>query len=342
MRCTSGWRTTSWASKKVKATPSTPRSTPMHVTAGPTACPRQVGLRHIARDHGFGAEADAREEHLHLLDGGVLRLIEDDEGIVERAAAHEGERRHLDHVALDEARHAVESQHLVERVVHRAQVRIDLLREVARQEPQPLAGLHRRPHQDDAPHASPPAAPPPRRPPQDRSCRSRPGRCRTSGRGCGCARGTRADDGRGRGCRRAARGCRAPRRVDGPAGASAATRARAAPDAPARGVTSSSLASANSSCSMSSALAARAPQHAEVVAAAADLHVQARLEQPQVLIERAAEVGQARVVRRLEIELAQRLGSGYCHRRPRRLCGMASVTATSANRLDERSRDRRS
>ena len=51
------------------------------------------------------------------------------------------------------ARDAVEAQHLVERVVHRPQIRIDFLRHVAGQEAEPLARLHRRAHQHDAPHA---------------------------------------------------------------------------------------------------------------------------------------------------------------------------------------------
>src|SRR3546814_4785553 len=40
--------------------------------------------------------AEARQRHLHLHRRGVLRLVEDDEGIRQRAPAHEGERRHLD------------------------------------------------------------------------------------------------------------------------------------------------------------------------------------------------------------------------------------------------------
>src|SRR6185312_14334831 len=48
----------------------------------------KVRLRDVARHDGLRAEADARQEHLHLLDGRVLRLIENNEGIVERAATH--------------------------------------------------------------------------------------------------------------------------------------------------------------------------------------------------------------------------------------------------------------
>ena len=61
--------------------------------------------------------------------------------------AHVGQRRHFDHVALDQLTHPVETQHLEQGVIQRPQVGIDLLRQIAGQEPEPLAGLHRRPHQ---------------------------------------------------------------------------------------------------------------------------------------------------------------------------------------------------
>ena len=114
---------------------------------------RQVALGHVAGHDRARAEADAREEHLHLLDGRVLRLVEDDEGLVQRASAHVGERRDLDDVALDELRNAVEAEHLVEGVVDRAQVGIDLLREVARQEAEPLARLDRGANEHETAHA---------------------------------------------------------------------------------------------------------------------------------------------------------------------------------------------
>ena len=46
--------------------------------------------------------------------------------------------------------------------------------------------------------------------------------------------------------------------------------------------------------------------HAEIVAAPADLHIEARLEQTQILIQRAAQIREPRVVGRLEIEFALR------------------------------------
>ena len=99
------------------------------------------------------AEADAGQEHLHLLDRGVLRLVEDHERIVERASAHVGQRRDLDDVLLQQLDHLLHAEHFVQRVVQRAQVGIDLLRQVAGQEAELLAGLDRRAHQDQPLHA---------------------------------------------------------------------------------------------------------------------------------------------------------------------------------------------
>ena len=67
-----------------------------------------------------------------------------------RAAAHEGERRDLDLVGLQRALDDARVHQVVQRVVDRPQIRIDLLAHVAGQEAEPLAGLDRRPRQDDA------------------------------------------------------------------------------------------------------------------------------------------------------------------------------------------------
>ena len=146
--------------------------------SSPTAPAGHVDLGDVAGDDGLGAEADAGEEHLHLLGRGVLRLVEDDEAVVERAAAHERQRRDLDRAPLEQALRALGLDHVVERVVERAQVGVDLGHEVAGQEAEPLARLDRGPGEDDAVdllglqrlhrHAPRPAS----------TCRCRPGRCR--------------------------------------------------------------------------------------------------------------------------------------------------------------------
>ena len=100
MSCTRGWRTTSRSVKWMKAMPSTPRSRSRASTSPEVAAGRQVDLGHVAGDHRLGAEAQAGQKHLHLLGGGVLGLVQDDEGVVQGAAPHEGQGRHLDDAPL--------------------------------------------------------------------------------------------------------------------------------------------------------------------------------------------------------------------------------------------------
>ena len=110
---------------------------------------RQVDLGDVAGDDHLGVEAQPGQEHLHLLRAGVLGLVEDDEAVVEGATAHEGQRRHLDHAALQMLGDPLGIEHVVQRVEQRAQVGIDLGHQVARQEAQALAGLDRGAGEDD-------------------------------------------------------------------------------------------------------------------------------------------------------------------------------------------------
>ena len=63
--------------------------------------------------------------------------------MLERPPAHERKRRDLDHAGLKAAFDHPPIHEVVERVVDRAQVRIDLVAHVAGQEAEPLAGLDR-------------------------------------------------------------------------------------------------------------------------------------------------------------------------------------------------------
>ena len=57
----------------------------------------QVHLRHVAGNDHPRPGSEVRQEHLHLpRDRRVLTFIENDEGVAERAAADEGQRRQLD------------------------------------------------------------------------------------------------------------------------------------------------------------------------------------------------------------------------------------------------------
>jgi hypothetical protein len=84
----------------------------------------------------------------------------------------------------------------------------------------------------------------------------------------------------------------------------------------------------------------------EIVAAPADLHLQTRFEQPQILIQRATQIREPRVVGRAEIEFPLRFGSvrfpltvgGWGDdwsfqesSLPRSVCARSSVITTSTN-----------
>ena len=56
---------------------------------------RQINLRFVAGDDRLGAVAEPREKHQHLLGRRILRLVQNDEGVVQGAPAHVGQRRDL-------------------------------------------------------------------------------------------------------------------------------------------------------------------------------------------------------------------------------------------------------
>ena len=111
---------------------------------------RQIDLGDVASDHGGRAKTDAREEHFHLFQRGVLRLVQNDKAVVQRAATHVRQRRDLDHLLLDQLGDLFKAEHLIQRVIQRAQIGVDFLGQIARQKAQLLASFYRRTYQQDA------------------------------------------------------------------------------------------------------------------------------------------------------------------------------------------------
>src|SRR5262245_56378764 len=124
----------------------------LHLNQARRLLARQVDLGHVARDDDLRAEPEPRQEHLHLLGARVLRLVENDERIVQRATPHERERRHLDDALLHVRGEPVGVEHVVERVEERTKVRIDLLEHRPREVAEPLAGLDRGTRENDPAH----------------------------------------------------------------------------------------------------------------------------------------------------------------------------------------------
>src|SRR6266404_586911 len=103
---------------------------------------RQINLSDVARNHCLGPETDACQKHLHLFAGGILRFIENDKSVGQRAPTHEGKRRHLNHLLLEQFGHALVIDQIKQRVVKRTQIRINFLLQVAGEKAKLLAGFH--------------------------------------------------------------------------------------------------------------------------------------------------------------------------------------------------------
>jgi hypothetical protein len=110
----------------------------------------QIDLGDVSGYHHLRAEAQPGQKHLHLLRRGVLRLVEHDERVIESAPAHVGERGHLDRARREQLGHDLRVHHLVECVVERAEVRIDLVGKSSGQVAEPLPRFDGGAGQDDA------------------------------------------------------------------------------------------------------------------------------------------------------------------------------------------------
>src|SRR5208282_2745237 len=110
----------------------------------------QVDLRYVAGDHCLGTESQSGDEHLHLFRGRVLGFVEDDEGVVQGASAHEGYGRDLDDIFFEVTFDALGVEHVKERVVQGPEIGINLLLQGAGEKTQAFAGLDCRARQDDA------------------------------------------------------------------------------------------------------------------------------------------------------------------------------------------------
>ena len=109
----------------------------------------KILLRQVTRNDDPGTEPDTGQEHLHLRGRGILRLVEDNKRVVQRPAPHVCKRRYLNRTLFGILRVTLRPHDLIEGVVERTQVRIDLALKIAGKKSQFLAGFYRRPGHDD-------------------------------------------------------------------------------------------------------------------------------------------------------------------------------------------------
>ena len=94
---------------------------------------QQIGLIGIAGEHHHRMPAEAREQHLQLAEGAILRFIDHDESVIERAPAHISDRRNLDRAFSEERAQALAAEPVGERIVERAQIRRELVFQITGQ-----------------------------------------------------------------------------------------------------------------------------------------------------------------------------------------------------------------
>src|SRR6476620_479770 len=100
-----------------------------YVLGGPKARRRaawQIDLSDVTGDDHLRAKSQAGQEHLHLFSGGVLRLVENDERGIKRAAPHVCQWCNLNDPGAHQLWDELGIHHIVQRVVQRPQIRVDL------------------------------------------------------------------------------------------------------------------------------------------------------------------------------------------------------------------------
>ena len=110
----------------------------------------QVDLAHVSGNDEFGTGAHAGEEHFQLVACGVLCLVKDDKGVVERASPHVGEGGDLYDVRFQVFFQFFGRNHVCQRVIERLQVGVHLFFHVSGQESEAFSCLNGRTAQHDA------------------------------------------------------------------------------------------------------------------------------------------------------------------------------------------------
>src|SRR5713226_348282 len=118
-----------------------------------TATGREIDLSYVASDHGLRSEAYPGEKHLHLFGSRVLRFVQNDERVSKRSPTHESEWRNFDHSLFEQPCNLLVIDQIEQRIIERAQVRINFVLQVTRQEAELLAGLNRRPRKHYSVHS---------------------------------------------------------------------------------------------------------------------------------------------------------------------------------------------
>ena len=110
---------------------------------------RQVNLRQVSGYDYLGVKSNTGQKHLHLRLRRILRLIQYDKRIIQCPSSHIGERRDLYYTPFQIFGNRFRSHHLIQSIIERTQIGIDLTLQVSRQKTQLFPGLNRGSCQDN-------------------------------------------------------------------------------------------------------------------------------------------------------------------------------------------------
>lgn len=108
----------------------------------------EVDLARISSHRHPRSLAQSGEHHFHLEPRGILGFVDDNIGVRQGAATHEGDRRHLDFPTLATSTQGFAAQYRRQRLPDRGHIGIDFFVEIPGQETEAFAGLDRRASHD--------------------------------------------------------------------------------------------------------------------------------------------------------------------------------------------------
>ena len=104
----------------------------------------QVHLGGIARYYHLGIHAHSCQEHLYLCRSGVLGLIQNNHGIIQCSASHEGQWSNLYYILFHHLTQLLGRYHILQSIIEGLQIRIYLISHITRQKAQFLSCLNSR------------------------------------------------------------------------------------------------------------------------------------------------------------------------------------------------------
>jgi len=113
---------------------------------------RQVNLRHISRNNRLRAIPDTGQKHFHLLRCRILRFIQNDKRIIQRASAHICQRGNLNQTLFHVFHEIFRAHDFIQRIIQGTQIGVYLLLQISGQKAQLFPRFNGRTGQDNAVH----------------------------------------------------------------------------------------------------------------------------------------------------------------------------------------------